>query len=37
MLTGQVDILNGQDLLGYSSSEALNNTIWLNNTQFFAL
>ena len=37
MLTGQVDILNGQDLLGCSSSEALINTLWLNNTQFFEL
>ena len=36
MLTDEeVDILYGQDLLGCSSSEALINTIWLNNTQFF--
>jgi len=36
MLTDEeVDILYGQDLLGRSSSEALINTIWLNNTQFF--
>ena len=33
----EVDILFGQDLLGCSSSEALINTIWLNNTQFFGL
>ena len=33
----EVDILYGQDLLGCSSSEALINTIWLNNTQFFGL
>ena len=31
----EVDILYGQDLLGCSSSEALINTIWLNNKQFF--
>ena len=31
------DILYGQDLLGCSSSEALINTIWLNNTEFFGL
>lgn len=31
----EVDILYGQDLLGSSSPEALINTIWLNNTQFF--
>ena len=38
MLTDEeVDILYGQDLLGCSSSEALINTIWLNNTQFFGL
>ena len=24
-------------LLGYSSPETLNNTLWLNNTQFFGL
>ena len=36
MLTDEeVDILYGQDLLGCSSSEALINTIWLNNKQFF--
>jgi len=33
----EVDILYGQDLLGGSSSEALINTLWLNNTQFFGL
>ena len=38
MLTDEeVDILYGQDLLDCSSSEALINTIWLNNTQLFGL
>ena len=33
----KVDILYCQDLLGFSLSEGLINTIWLNNTQFFGL
>ena len=38
MLTDEEDdILYGQDLRGCSSSVALINTIWLNNTQFFGL
>ena len=38
MLTDEdVDIQYGHDLLGCSSSEALINTIWLNNTQLFGL
>ena len=38
MLTDEeADILYGQSLLRYSSSEALINTLWLNNTQFFGL
>ena len=38
MLTDEeVDILYGQSLLRYSSSEALINTLSLNNTQFFGL
>ena len=38
MLTDEEgDILYGQSLLHYPSSEALINTLWLNNTQFFGL
>ena len=33
----EVDILYGQYLLGCSLSEALINTIWLNNTRLFGL
>ena len=38
MLTDEEgDILYCQSLLHYPSSEALINTLWLNNTQFFGL
>ena len=33
----EVDILYSKDLLGSATSEALLNTIWLNNTQYFGL
>lgn len=37
MTDEEVDVLYGQNLLGSENREALLNTLWLNNTQYFGL